>query len=114
MAATQKHAQRVYLRDYAPPDYLIPGIELQVDLDREQTRVRSCLKVERSGDHHRPLVLHGEKLSLISVKINGETLDPASYHRDDTTLTLNLREPTTTLQIETRINPAANSELNGL
>ncbi|MGE4659401.1 MAG: aminopeptidase N, partial [Arenicellales bacterium] len=114
MAATQKHAQRVYLRDYAPPDYRIPGIELQVDLDREQTRVRSCLKVERSGDHHRPLVLHGEKLDLISVKINGETLDPASYHRDDTTLTLNLREPATTLQIETEINPRANSELNGL
>ena len=114
MAAKQKSAQRVYLRDYAPPDYRIPGIELQVDLDRERTRVRSCLQVERSGDHQRPLVLHGEKLSLISVKINGETLDPTNYHRDDTTLTLNLREPTTTLEIETQINPAANSELNGL
>jgi aminopeptidase N len=114
MAARQKSAQRVYLRDYAPPDYRIPGIQLQVDLDRERTRVRSCLAVERSGDHQRPLVLHGEKLDLISVKINGETLDPAKWHRDETTLTLNLREPTTTLQIETEINPAANSELNGL
>lgn len=114
MAAIQKHTQRVYLRDYRPPDYQIPAIELQVDLDRERTRVRSCLKVEKSGDHHRPLVLHGEKLNLIRVKVNGETLDPASYHRDDTALTLNLIEPETTLEIETEINPAANSELSGL
>ena len=76
--------------------------------------MRSCLKVEKSGAHHRPLVLHGEKLNLIRVKVNGETLDPASYHRDDTALTLNLIEPETTLEIETEINPAANSELSGL
>ena len=114
MPAIQKHTRRVYLRDYSPPDYLIPAIELQVDLDRERTRVRSYVKVERSGDHHRPLVLHGEKLNLIRVKVNGETLDPASYHRDDTALTLNLSEPQTTLEIETEINPAANSELSGL
>ena len=114
MATTPKHAQRVYLRDYCPPDYRISCIELWVDLDRERTRIRSCLKVERSGEHHRPLVLHGEKLNLIYVKINGETLDPANYRRNDTTLTLDLSEPETTLEIETEINPAANSELNGL
>ena len=71
MPTIQKHTQRVYLRDYRPPDYLIPAIELQVDLDRERTRVRSCLTVKKSGDHHRPLVLHGEKLNLICVKVNG-------------------------------------------
>jgi len=114
MSAKQKCAERIYLKDYKPADYRIPAIELELDLDREKTRVRSRLTVDRAGDHNRPLVLHGEKLDLVSIKVNGQALDPQHYQRDDTTLTLFLGEPQTTLEIETEINPAANSELNGL
>jgi aminopeptidase N len=114
MAAKQKRAQRIYLKDYKPADFRIPTIELELDLDREKTRVRSRLTIERAGGHNRPLVLHGEKLDLISIKVNGQALDTQHYQRDDATLTLSLDEPQTTLEIETEINPAANSELNGL
>ena len=59
MAAKQKRAQRIYLKDYKAADFRIPAIALEFDLEREKTRVRSRLTVERSGDHDRPLVLHG-------------------------------------------------------
>ena len=60
MAAKQKRAQRIYLKDYKAADFRIPTIALEFDLEREKTRVRSRLTVKRSGDHDRPLVLHGE------------------------------------------------------
>ena len=114
MATKQKRSERIYLKDYKPADFRIPTIELELGLEREKTRVRSRLTVERTGDHNRPLVLHGEKLDLISIKVNGQALDTQHYQRDDATLTLSLSESETTLEIETEINPAANSELNGL
>lgn len=114
MAAKQKRAQRIYLKDYKAADFRIPAIALELDLEQEKTRVRSRLNVKRSGDHDRPLVLHGEKLDLISIKVNGQVLEKHQYQCDDSTLTLSLNEPDTTLEIETEINPAANSELNGL
>ena len=69
MAAKQKRAQRIYLKDYKAADFRIPAIALEFDLEREKTRVRSRLTVKRSGDHDRPLVLHGEKLDLISLSL---------------------------------------------
>ena len=114
MAAKQKRAQRIYLKDYKAADFRIPTIALEFDLEREKTRVRSRMTVERSGDHDRPLVLHGEKLDLIGIKVNDQALEKHHYQCDDSTLTLSLSDPDTTLEIETEINPAANSELNGL
>ena len=37
--------------DYRPPDWLVPEIALEFDLDPERTRVRATLQVERNGEH---------------------------------------------------------------
>ena len=36
--------------DYRPPDWLVPEIRLDFDLDADRTRVRATLKVERNGE----------------------------------------------------------------
>src|SRR5437016_7042520 len=57
--------------DYRPPDWLVPEIRLDFDLDPARTRVRATLTVERNGDHDRALRLDGSALDLLSVKVNG-------------------------------------------
>src|SRR5690349_10927568 len=57
--------------DYRPPDWLVPEIRLEFDLDPERTRVRATLSVERNGTHDRPLRLDGDGLKLVSVKVDG-------------------------------------------
>ena len=58
--------QHVTIRreDYRPPDWLVPEIRLDFDLDPERTRVRATLIVQRNGDHDRPLRLDGDELKL--------------------------------------------------
>ncbi|HEX8535104.1 MAG TPA: hypothetical protein VF662_13135, partial [Allosphingosinicella sp.] len=53
--------------DYRPPDWLVPDISLDFELDPQRTLVRSTLQVERNGDHDEPLRLDGEGLKLLSV-----------------------------------------------
>ena len=36
--------------DYRPPDWLVPEIALEFELDAERTIVRATLEVERNGD----------------------------------------------------------------
>src|SRR6476659_988886 len=58
--------------DYRPPDWLVPEIRLDFDLDPERTRVRASLDVVRNGDHDRPLRLDGDGLKLLAVKVDGQ------------------------------------------
>src|ERR1051325_8461987 len=55
--------------DYRPPDWLVPEIRLDFDLDQQRTRVRATLSVERNGEHDRPLRLDGSELKLLSVSV---------------------------------------------
>src|SRR4051812_16033089 len=63
--------------DYREPDWLVPEIALEFDLDPERTRVRATLQVERNGEHGRALRLDGDQLELVSVKVDGQ----AANHR---------------------------------
>ena len=58
--------------DYRPPDWLVPEIRLEFDLNAERTHVRATLSVQRNGDHDRPLVLDGSELKLLSVRVDGQ------------------------------------------
>ena len=107
----------IRLQDYRPPDYVIEQIDLHFDLDEENTRVKSTLKVKRAAhctDAATPLILNGEKLALLSVAIDGEAVDATRYSVDEETLTLRDLPAQFTLVIENQINPAANTSLNGL
>jgi len=57
--------------DYRPPDWLVPEIRLEFDLDADRTRARATLSVERNGEHGRPLRLDGDDLKLLSVRVDG-------------------------------------------
>ena len=110
--------QPKFLKDYAPPDYLIEEVELGFALEPKATRVASKLRIRpnpKVATGGRPLVLDGEALTLESVTLDGRALSAADYVLGDDKLTIakNPAHPFT-LEIVTTCDPEANTELSGL
>jgi len=68
--------------DYRPPDWLVPAIALDFDLDPALTIVRATLSVTRNGDHDRPLRLDGDGLVPLEVKVDGTALAADDWHME--------------------------------
>src|SRR5271170_4781611 len=106
----------IRLQDYRQPDWLIETVELDVSLNPTATTVRSKLKVKpNSSGHPAPLVLDGEELELRSLAIDGAALPAASFVATPDRLTI-AQPPNRpfVLEIETVIDPTANTQLMGL
>ena len=97
--------------DYRPPDWLVPAVSLDFDLDTERTRVRATLEVKRNGDHGRPLRLDGDELEPVSVKLDGE---PAPFRMDGPQLVIDISGDRAMVETEVEIRPSANTKLMGL
>ncbi|MFL6828996.1 MAG: aminopeptidase N [Sphingomicrobium sp.] len=94
--------------DYRPPDWLVPAIRLEFDLDADRTRVRATLDVERYGDHDRPLRLDGDDLKLLNVEADGD------WRVEGRQLVIELQADQATVTTEVEIAPSANTKLSGL
>ena len=108
----------VFRADYRPPAFLIDTVHLHFELDPAATIVRSRMELRRNprhGDATAPLRLDGDGLVLLGVRLDGETLSANRYVLGpDGALVIPDLPENCTLEIETRIAPEANSELNGL
>ena len=107
----------IHQKDYTPPDYLIETVELCFDLKPELTRVVSRLSVRANYDRSagvRPLVLDGEELRLVSLKLNGEEIPATRYQLTEERLALPGPPESFTLEVTTEISPQANTALSGL
>ena len=100
-----------YRQNYREPHWLVPTVELEFDLDPGRTNVRSRLKVERNGDHDRPLRLAGDGLTPLRVAVDG---GEARWTMDGDTLVVELAASAAMVETEVEISPAANSKLMGL
>ena len=94
--------------DYRPPDWLVPEIRLDFELDPERTLVRATLDVVRNGEHGRPLRLDGDDLKLLSVTADG------AHQMDGSQLVVEIMGDRATIETEVEISPAANTKLMGL
>ena len=115
MADVEPAQPRPTLRgDYLPPSFLIDTVELRFELDPRATLVRSRLALRRNPAHPdpaAPLRLDGEALELVSIELDGA---PLAYDRDAAGLLARDMPERGTLDIVTRIDPTANTELSGL
>ncbi|ABF07762.1 aminopeptidase N [Cupriavidus metallidurans] len=102
----------VYRKDYTPPAFAIDHVDLVLDLDPQRTVVTSTLKIQRTGTADAPLVLAGEELELVGVRLDGQPF--SGVKQDGDSLTLTGLPGTGTLEITTACNPAANTTLSGL
>ncbi len=107
----------VYLKDYIAPAYLVDVVDLHFDLDEEATIVRSRLVMRRNEAAQAgeaALELYGSHQELLSIKLEGKALNQSEYHLTDEQLTVEDVPEQFTLEIESRINPKANTALEGL
>ena len=81
----------VYLKDYAPPAFLISTVDLDVDLQSDFARVTATLAIRRnpgSADPEAPLILDGDELELESVALDTASLPAPAYTVDAKHLTI--------------------------
>jgi len=106
--------QTVKLEEYAPYPYALDTVSLDFSLDPDLTRVSAKISVRRIATAPAPMVLDGETLKLISIRIDGKALSADQYELTDTALTLLAPPETFTLETEVEIAPAENTALSGL
>ncbi|WP_428247068.1 aminopeptidase N [Ferrovibrio sp.] len=112
LAETQQ-PQAIRREDYRAPDYRIETVELEFDLLPHATKVKARLGVE-AVQPGRPLVLDGEALKLLGLAIDGRALATDEYAVTPHTLTIHRTPAKFTLEIDTEIDPAGNTQLTGL
>ena len=109
-------AQAIRLKDYLPPAWLVETVKLDVSLHPTQTKVRATLAFTpnpKSGAA--PLALDGDGLTLTAIRLDGAILPPENYSAAPDKLII--AQPPNgpfTLEIETLVDPSANTQLSGL
>ena len=106
----------ILLKDYSPPDWLVDTVELNVALHATKTKVKATLALKPNPNSGAaPLVLDGDGLTLVALKINGAIVPPDSYSATaDRLIIPQVPNAPFTLEIETLVDPTANTQLSGL
>jgi len=108
-------AATLHRQDYAPPTFRVDTIDIGFDLDPKATRVAARTVLQRNRQSSsRELVLHGEDLNLIALRMNGRTLSKRHYRLSGGTLIIDNAPDEVILEIETLIHPDRNTSLMGV
>ena len=113
MPDVPSHApSKIHLKDYRPPSFDVETVDLDIKLFDDHAIVDSTLVMQRQTDGD--LVLYGEALELMSIKLNDEPLARNRYTQAEGTLTITDAPKNTKLQLQVRIHPHTNTALEGL
>ncbi|WNC08564.1 aminopeptidase N [Pseudomonas coleopterorum] len=107
----------IYLKDYQAPDYLIDETHLTFELFDDHSLVHAQLVMRRNPERGAglpPLVLDGELMELLGVKLDDTDLTADQYQLAADSLTLQPRSDAFTVDTSVRIHPEANTALEGL
>jgi aminopeptidase N len=112
-----EHHATIYRKDYQPPEYLVQDLQLVFRLYESYTEVTAkaiYIANQNSTDFSGRLKLDGENLEIIAISLDGEQLFSNAYQLTEKGLTLVPGKDRFELTIVTRIDPAANTSLEGL
>jgi aminopeptidase N len=107
----------IYLKDYQAPEYLIDETHLTFELFDDHSLVHAQLVMRRNparGAGLPPLVLDGQLLELLSVKLADVDLTASDYELTPDSLTIQPKSETFTLDTSVKIHPETNTALEGL
>jgi aminopeptidase N len=112
---TDSSPTTIYRKDYTPPAFLVDTVELGFDLAPARTVVanRITLRQNPASSSH-DIVLHGEAIELVQLRLNGKQLDVGDYTLTESTLTIRKAPADVVLEIETICAPVENTTLSGL
>jgi aminopeptidase N len=107
----------IYLKDYQAPEYLIDETHLTFELFDDHTLVHAQLVMRRNparGGGLPPLVLDGQLLELLTLKLDDTELGTTDYLLTPDHLTVQPKAEQFTLDTSVRIHPETNTALEGL
>ena len=107
----------VFLKDYAPPEFTIDSVDLEIDLDPDCSQVRSRLQIRRNPVASRSdggIRLDGEQLELLELRIDGQPKGPGSFRVEPWGLEVRSVPDRFELETRVRIHPKRNTALEGL
>ncbi|MDY7536764.1 aminopeptidase N [Undibacterium sp. RTI2.1] len=105
----------IYRKDYIAPGYWVDTVEMGFDLDPDATHVATRMVMRRNHDSsEKDIVLFGESLKLLQLRMNGVNLKKSAYKIEGETLRIANAPDEVTLEIETLIKPVKNTSLSGL
>jgi len=106
----------IFLKDYTPFPFAVESVDLDIRIGEQATEVGARLVVARQAgvDPNAPLVLNGESVSLLSLKVDGRLLSANEYSLDDRTLSIPGLPARAVVDTEVRIDPDHNTQLSGL
>lgn len=103
---------KIHLKDYQPPSFAVETVDLDIKLFDDHAIVDSTLMMQRQTDGD--LVLYGEGLELLSIKLNDELLTSECYTQIEGKLIITNAPAHSKLQLQVRIHPHTNTALEGL
>lgn len=113
----KRDAQRhpiIRLADYRAPAWRIESVDLDFDLDVTRTLVDARLTIRGDAAPGTPLVLDGEHMQLLSLRLDGQLLDTDAYQLEASTLTVHGVREGSVLETRVALEPVANTALEGL
>ncbi|RRV30712.1 aminopeptidase N [Pseudomonas sp. o96-267] len=112
-----EQSKTIYLKDYQVPDYLIDETHLTFELFEDHSLVHAQLVMRRNpeaGAGLPKLVLDGQQLELLELKLDDRELDGGDYSLTDSHLTLQPTQERFVVDSSVRIHPESNTALEGL
>ena len=112
-----EQARPVRLADYRPPDWLVDAVDLDFALHPTRTRVRArlTLRPNPQADAPAPVALDGDDIEPVAIRIDGVDVSPDAFVATEDGLTITQPPPRPfVLEIETLLDPSANTNLMGL
>lgn len=104
--------KEILLKDYKKPDYLIPEVELYVNILDSKVVVKSILTVNKSEPGSvNPFILNGKELVLKSIAINDTPL--TDYNYNDEKLVIENLPDKFSISTEVEIDPINNKSMEG-
>ena len=112
-----EQSKTIYLKDYQVPDYLIDETHLTFELFEDHSLVHAQLVMRRNpaaGAGLPKLVLDGQQLELLELKLDDRELGEDDYTLTDSHLTLQPTQERFVVDSSVRIHPESNTALEGL
>ncbi|CAH0260935.1 Aminopeptidase N [Pseudomonas sp. Bi70] len=112
-----EQSKTIYLKDYQAPDYLIDETHLTFELFEDHTLVHAQLVMRRNPAlpaELPALVLDGQQLELLHLKLDDRELGDGDYQLTDSTLTVQPSQASFVIDSTVRIHPESNTALEGL
>ncbi|WP_430392148.1 aminopeptidase N [Dyella sp. 20L07] len=104
----------IRLSDYRAPAWRVTQVELDFDLGIDTTVVTSRLHLRHDPAQPGALRLDGEGLELLSIRLDGEALPEKAWRYQGNVLEVDGAGDGSVLETRVRLQPAANTALEGL